>query len=737
MKTRNILLGMLLSFAAIANAASSNGDVLISTDHTSLLLAAEQGKPVGVVYYGARIESKETEAVKAAGINLDRRAYPTFVGTGTPENAIEMVHANGDRALDLELTATGVTRNASAGGETVRLEMKDKVYPLYVTLCYRTFAKSDIIEMWTEITNREKKDVCLTRFASGYLPIRKGDVWLTHFHGGWGNELRMFEEPLTAGVKDIRNRDGVRNSATDHSELMLSLDGKPRENTGRVIGAALCWSGNYRMSIATDHGSSIMNHFFAGIDETASEYYLKPGETFTTPELALTYSDEGKGGVSRNFHSWARHDGKVHNGEAPRDVLLNSWEGVYLKINEQKMADMMQGIAELGGELFVMDDGWFASEKYNRDIDNAALGDWDVDKRKLPNGIAPLVETAKKNNLKFGIWIEPEQSNWKASRLYETHPDWFLQNPGREPRQGRGGTQITLDLTNPKVQDFVFSVVDNLMTIYPEIAYIKWDVNYSLTNYGSPYLPKNRQSHIYIDYHLGLRKVLERIRAKYPNLVMQACASGGGRLTYGVMPYFDEAWTSDNTDALQRVYIQWGESHFFPASVMAAHVSASPNHQTGRVVPLKFRFDVAMTGRLGMEMKPSDLSEQEKAFAKTAIADYKRLRDVIQQGDLYRLVSPYDGEGMASSLMYVAPDKQKAVFFAFKLKHFMAHSAPRFVFAGLDPAKSYRLHEINKTDDGIKSLEGAVIPGHILMESGVELPLNTEYSSRVIELQAQ
>jgi alpha-galactosidase len=737
MKSKSILLSLLFLLVGSVSAWCQSQDVLISTKSTSLLLKAEQGKAVKIVYYGDLIGQQDISAIYKTGDDLGLQAYPTFGSEGSADDAIDVVHANGDFALDLEVVASGVTRTSSNYGETVKIQMKDKVYPFYVTLCYRSFKDADIIEMWSEISNKEKKDVTLKRFVSGYLPVREGNVWLTHFHGGWANELRLFEEPLTGGVKEIRNRDGVRNGLTDHSELMLSLDGQPRENTGRVIGAALCWSGNYKMSIDTERGGSNLHHFFGGIDEANSEYYLKPNQTFTTPELALTYSSEGKGGVSRNFHAWARHDGMVHNGEAPRDVLLNSWEGVYLSVDEQKMASMMKGISELGGELFVMDDGWFASKKYNRDKDNAALGDWNTDLRKLPNDIGALVNEAKKNNLKFGIWIEPEMSNWKASELYDNHPDWFLQNKGRDPKLGRGRTQAVLDLTNPKVQDFVFSIVDNLMTKFPGIYYMKWDANCDVRNYGSTYLPMNRQSQIYIDYHLGLRKVLERIRAKYPNLVMQACASGGGRVTYGVMPYFDECWTSDDTDAMQRIFIQWGMSHFFPSMIMAAHVSASPNHQTGRRLPLKFRFDVAMTGRLGIEMKPSDFTEEEKTFAKQAVSDYKRLRTVIQQGDLYRLISPYEGEGTAASLMYVAPDKQKAVFFAYKLKHFYDLDVPRFVFAGLDANKNYRLHEINKTDNNMKDLEGTVVSGRVLMNTGIELPMNKEYSSRVIELTAE
>lgn len=726
---------LLLTLASCLNVARADtGDELISTRNTSLLLLARTGEPLKIAYYGAKVSQAEGSQVWWAGDALNRNAYPAFNDYCPDECAIMVQHADGQ--IMLNLVVQKVERKGVDGGELLTVHTKDKLKPFYVDVCYRSYNDADMIETWTEIRHNEKKDVVLKQFASGYLPLRGNDAWVTHFHGQWGNEMGLYEDKLKPGMLVVKDHDGVRNGFSSHGEVMVSLDGKARENEGRVVGAAVCWSGNYKLRFDTGTGDKTLHHLIAGIDETGSDYRLAPGTTFRTPELALTYSVEGKGGVSRNFHNWARHY-KLHNGTAVRDVLLNSWEGVYLDITEEKMKKMMEGVKQLGGELFVMDDGWFASAKYNRDRDNAALGDWQVDKRKLPNGIGELVSEAKRNGLKFGIWIEPEMGNWKASELWEKHPDWFLQNTDCEPRLGRGGTQATLDLCNPKVQDFIFGIVDRLMTDNPEIYYIKWDANAEIANYGSPYLGKDLQSQIYVDYHLGLRKVLERIRAKYPDLVIQACASGGGRVTYGVLPYFDEFWTSDDTDALQRVYIQWGTSHFFPSCAMAAHVSASPNHQTGRRIPLKFRFDVAMSGRLGIEMKPSDFSNEELKFAQKAVSDYKRLRGVIQQGDLYRLLSPYEGDGMAASLMYVSPDRQKAVLYAYKLKHFVGHGVPRIYLRGLDPDRRYRLHEINKTDDGMKFADGLVVTGRVLMEAGLDPHLASEYSSRVFELTAE
>ena len=364
------------------------------------------------------------------------------------------------------------------------------------------------------------------------------------------------------------------------------------------------------------------------------------------------------------------------------------------------------------------------------------MGDWKTDTLKLPQGVPALVKAAKDRGLKFGIWIEPEMCN-NRSELYDAHPEWVVCHPKRQPQTGRGGTQLVLDLSNPKVQDFVFGIVDGLMQENPELYYIKWDCNMDINTFGSSYLTADNQSHLYVDYQLGLRKVLERIRAKYPDLVIQACASGGGRVSYGVMPYFDEFWVSDNTDAVQRLFLQWSSSHFYPANAMAQHVSASPNHQTGRVIPLKFRFDVASTGRLGMEMQPKHFSPQEREFAIKAIQTYKDvIRPIVQLGDLYRILSPYDHTGY-SSQVYINEQKTEGVFFAYKYIHYINMPKPRFHFAGLNPNATYTLTELNRQAQGRAHWEGKQFTGKFLMDDGIELDLGGQYGSIVILLRQQ
>lgn len=737
MRLKILFAGIVLASLLFSDSEISASIVDISTNQTSLLLDATEGSPLRILHYGSKLTENDKENIKTTvGEGLD--AYPAYGLTNLRETAMSVVHPDGNMTLDLKVKSISSDRETN-GAEITRIELEDTYYPFTVTLNYRTYEDSEVIETWVVACNKGKKPMVLNEFASAYLPIRRGDVYLSSLYGTWANEGRLNEEPLAHGMKVIKNKDGARNSHTAHGEVMFSLDGKPSENSGRVIGAALCYSGNYRLRIDTDDSS--YHHFYAGINEDNSSYKLQAGECFETPAVALTYSKEGKGGVSRQFHTWARNH-KIAHGNELRKILLNSWEGVYFDIKEDEMAQMMADIASMGGELFVMDDGWFGI-KYPRNNDSTSLGDWMVDVRKLPHGIDGLLKEAAKNEIKFGIWIEPEMAN-TLSELYEKHPEYIIKPSNREPVLGRGGTQVVLDLSNPKVQDLVFQVVDTLLTKYPGIDYIKWDANAPIMNHGSQYLPADKQSHLMIEYHRGFAKVMERIREKYPDVTIQACASGGGRANYGILPWFDEFWVSDNTDALQRIYMQWGTSHFFPAIAMASHISNSPNHQTFRTVPIKFRTDVAMSGRLGMEIQPKYMSDEEKDFCRAAIESYKMIRPIVQQGDLYRLVSPYDKKGEAS-LMYVTPTKDKAVFYWWKTETFVNQQLPKVSMDGLDPDKNYKVEELNRIDNHPLPYEGKVFSGRYLMENGLEIPLEhdvdynkrNDYASRILYLEEE
>ena len=724
---------IITSIIFLISALSMMAQIRVATPNIEMILKAEQGGELQIQYFGNRLSDADAANLEAAGVP-NHNAYPAYGFWCASEASVGVTHSDGNMSTVMRVESVSQSEEPTA--KVTKIRLKDTVYPFYVTVCYRAYQDVDMIETWTEIENLEKKPVTLTRFDSGYLPIRVGDVWLSHLHGTWAAEGLLVQEPLDRGMRIIKNKDGARNSHTDHAEVMFSLDGKPQENTGRVIGAALCYSGNYELRIDTK--DTDYHEFYAGINPDNSAYKLESKEVFKTPELALTYSDEGLSGASRNFHRWGRSY-KLAHGDKPRKILLNSWEGVYFDINEPGMDQMMADIAYMGGELFVMDDGWFG-EKYPRLTDNCALGDWKVDRNKLPNGIGWLVERADAHGIKFGIWIEPEMTN-SVSELYDAHPEWVIKAPERDVVKGRGGTQLVLDLGNPEVQDFVFGIVDDLMTENPEIDYIKWDANMPISNHGSQYLPKDKQSHLYIEYHRGFAAVCDRIRAKYPDVTIQACASGGGRANWGVLPWFDEFWVSDNTDALQRVYMQWGTSYFFPAIAMASHISATPNHTVFRTTSLKYRIDVAMSGRLGMEIQPRNMTQEERDLCRKAISEYKEIRPVVQLGDIYRLISPYDGHNMAS-MMYVSPEKSEAVFYWWKTETLYDDHLPRVKMAGLDPSKTYKIRELNRIDNEPLPYEGLSFSGKFLMENGLEIPLKhkvdyhkqDDWSSRVLYL---
>lgn len=713
-----------ISFLVFSSVYSK--DYVVSTPNTSLVFKAEKGGKSIFQYYGSRID--DTSDIYNAGLNMEVETYPAFGLNTNFEKAVAITQSDGNMSLDL--IVDDVTQSQDNKETQTIITLKDKLYPIEIKQFFKTFNNSDVISTWVEITNNGKKPVTLYQFASAYLPVYRDDNWINHMHGIWAAEHMMEEEKLTNGQKIISNKNALDNTKTDNPSFMISLDGKLNEKSGNVIGGSLAWMGNYKIKFTANNQKVSVT---AGINEENSQYILDSKKTFATPEFAMTYSTSGKGGVSREFHKWARNY-KLHQGTRLHEILLNSWEGVYFKVNQQEMDNMMEAFSAMGGELFVMDDGWFGN-KYPRNNATSSLGDWDVCKEKLPKGIEGLLESAQKNNIKFGIWIEPEMANTQ-SELFEKHPDWIMRIDNRELTTGRGGTQVVLDLTNPEVQDFAFSIVDNLMKEFPQIYYMKWDDNSSLMDYGSVYLPKNKQSHLYVEYQKGFENVLKRIREKYPNLIMQACAGGGGRINYGILPYFDEFWTSDNTDAIQRIYMQWSISNYYPAIAMASHVSATKNHQTGRVVPIKYRFDVAMSGRLGMEIQPKDMSNADKEFAQRAIETYKSIRPVVQLGDLYRLISPYDDKGLAS-LMYVTPGKERSVLFVYKISHLIDMKLPFTKLDGLDKDKLYKIKDLTPNNEKKPcGLDGKIISGKTLIEQGLNIKklLKNEYASLALEL---
>ena len=710
------LLTLVLLLASLATGFAKSKDYVLSTPNTTMILSAEVGKTLYFRYYGSRAEVKE---VRDAGRMLRYDAYPAF-GTRceTPYAALVKQH-DGDNAS--KLVVESVDERKEGNLSMLSFMLRDVAHPsLAIKVNYAAYDDCDIIKANTEYINEAKKPIVLQKYMSAVLPIQSDNCVLLHLDGSTKNEFNEVIEPLTSGVRTISSQVGSRVAQYHNASFMLGLDGRLDETNCPVVAGTLAWMGNFHFEFYNTLYTRVPTLFMGGINPAASDYTLAGKSSLTTPEMIFTYTNNGKGEATRTFHRWARKH-QLLDGEKEREILLNSWEGVHFDISETSMVDMTRDFAALGGEMFVVDDGWFGV-KYPRDNAKTSLGDWDVAPGKLPRGVQPLIDMAKGNGMKFGIWIEPEMVNVK-SELYEKHPDWVLRHPDYNPTYGRGGGQLLLDLTNPKVQDHVFNIVDNLLTQWPDIYYIKWDNNMSMHNASSLYLPKELQSNLTVDFTLALEKILKRIRAKYPHVVIQLCASGGARLNYGYMPYFQEMWTSDQTDAYHRVLIQWGAMNFYPSNMLAAHVGSRYSKYTQRDMPIKFRFDVASMCRLGMEMVPASMNDAERAYAKRAIAEYKVIRPIVQQGDLYRLVSPYEGLRDFTSLMYVDESKERAVVFAYRhvVKHDMSNIILRL--QGLKPDAKYRVREVAPEVEGKPvKLNGKVFSGRMLMQEGVVIP---------------
>lgn len=721
-----ILLGT-LAWGVVAGAASETGKtVIIRTANTCLVYKVNDKGKMCQSYFGNNLTDSDCEKIPLSVDDI----MLTFGTNYVHQAAVRAVHADGNSSTELVFDRVETDR---LDGNRIRTDiyLKDTYFPFFLKISFLAYEKEDIIEQWAEYSHQEKGKVTLYDYASSCLSFKSKNYYMTRFFGEWADEMHMEESLLARGVTTVDSKLGVRSNQHGHGCFYLSFDEPSAEESGRVVGGTLAWPGSFSFHFSIDNQEKL--RIISGINSYAGHYILEKGEVLKTAPLLYTFSDSGRGTVSRRFHRWARQYG-VYNGTKPHLTLMNNWEATYFDFNNEILSGIIKDAAEMGFDLFLLDDGWFGN-KYPRNSDRAGLGDWEINREKLPEGLGYLVQECRKNDIKFGIWLEPEMVN-PQSELYEKHPDWVITQPNRPLDLSRN--QLILDLCNPKVQDYVYEVVDKTMRETPGIAYIKWDCNRFVTNSGSFYLSKEKQSHLWIEYVRGLTNVLQRVRNSFPDVTIMACSGGGGRIDYGTMPYFDEFWVSDNTDALDRIYIQWGVQQFFPAICTASHVSVCPNHITGRTVPLKFRFDVAASGKLGMDLQPRQMTDAEKKFSKKALQDYNRIKEVVQFGDLYRLHSPYDGNKV--SIMYALEDRSRGVVYSFLQKKEIYGESKPLLLKGLDPAKNYRLREVNKVPDRwsrFDELEGKVYSGAYLMNYGVSFYMSDEYESVVFEVTAE
>lgn len=705
--------------------------IRISTDKTDLVYQVNEKNRVYQVYLGEKLLNPEDYKLLKWNVRpgndgsmsiRGHEAYPASGGEDYFEPAVAITHADGNPTSYLYYKGSE-QRGVSGGTETI-IRLADDKYNDEVTLHYVAYPKENVIKMWSEITNREGKPITLWRYNSGMLYLKAGRYFLTEYHSDWAKEGQPETEELKYGKKTVDTKLGARANLLAEPFFELGLDDKPREGEGRVMLGVVGWTGNFQYTCEVDNTNSL--RLIPGINPYASNYVLDNGETFTTPEFVFTLSSQGSGQASRDLHDWCRRY-NLRDGMGKRMTLLNNWENTAFDFDQQKLASLMRDAKDLGVDMFLLDDGWFGN-KYPRKDDHAGLGDWEATKSKLPLGIPGMVDDAKKAGVKFGIWIEPEMVNPK-SELYEKHPDWAITLPNRETYYHRN--QLVLDLSNPKVQDYVLSVIDRIMVENPDVAYMKWDCNSPITNIYSHYLGR-RQGNLYVDYVRGLYKVFRRVNEKYPRLAMMLCSGGGGRCDYEALKHFTEFWCSDDTDPFERIYIQWSLSKFFPAKSMASHVT-NWNRQTS----VKFRFDVCSMVKLGFDIDLKSLSADEYKFLQNAVAEYRALEPVVLDGSQYRLISPYESSHCA--LNYVSQDKATAVLYTYNLHPRYGANLANVLLQGLNPSAQYKVTEIYRMpgDNSHSEYEGKSFSGDYLMKVGLNVLSADNATSHVFKLEAQ
>lgn len=715
---------------AMATTAVDAQTVRVSTNNTDLVLKVSPKGRLYQVYFGDKLKNAADydnltwNTYAASDGAVSTRGHEVYAGSGNEdyfEPAVAITHADGN--MTTYLYYKGVETKAIDGGTETIITLQDNKYPDTVKLHYAAYDKENVIKAWTEISHNEKNPVTLWRYSSTMLYFDASKYFLTSYHSDWAKEGQPETVQLTAGKKIIDTKLGTRAAMHTEPFFELGLNEPAKENEGNVVLGTIGWTGNFRFTFEVDNVGGL--RVIPAINPYASDYKLRAGETFTTPEFIFTTSSTGVGQASRNLHDWARRY-QVNMGMGDRLSLLNNWENTGFDFDQKSLAELMKDAKDLGVDMFLLDDGWFAN-KYPRKDDHAGLGDWDVTHSKLPEGIPGLVRDAKAAGVKFGIWVEPEMVNPK-SELFEKHPDWVIQQPNRETYYYRN--QLVLDISNPKVQDYVFGVVDRIMTENPDVAYFKWDCNSPITNIYSPYHKAN-QGNTYIDHVRGIYNVMSRIKAKYPNLPMMLCSGGGGRMDYEALKYFTEFWCSDDTDPYERLYIQWSLSKFFPAKTMGSHVT-NWNKKTS----VKFRTDVCSSCKLGFDIDLKPLKgTDDYTFVQQAVKNWSRLKPVILDGDQYRLVSPYETDH--SALNYVSKDKSHAVLFAYNLHP--RYKEPRLLkvrMQGLDPQRQYTVEEINLMPGTQSTFDfnGKRFSGDYLMKVGLDVLTPDEGTSHVFEL---
>ncbi|VGO18857.1 alpha-galactosidase [Pontiella sulfatireligans] len=640
------------------------------------------------------------------------------------KSAMEVIQSNGDFRIEPIYVGHQV-QEESSDIQHLTIRLKDRVYPIDVELHVRAYVEHDIFEQWLVVKNRTDKPIAVPRLDSMYWQANAKDgVYLEWYESWQAHEAgTVMREKLTKGNKVLECRDGNRHKEGPMPHMVVGFGDYPDEETVPCLLMALVWSGSNRFSFEINSESYMETSIGSN---PPGHPKVAPGQSLASPAMVYTLSSAGKGQASRKLHRWARSY-LIRNGDRLRLVDNNSWEGCQMKIAEPDIAQMIADSAGLGIELYVLDDGWFGN-KFPRNRDNAGLGDWQVNTNKIPHGISCFVDLARKEGIQFGIWVEPEMVN-AQSELAQMHLEWLMTSPGREPVLQR--TQLTLDVANPAVQQFMFEVVDTLLTENPGIRFVKWDANANINNAYSPYLGSERQGEMLNEYMAGYYGVIKQLAETHTHVDFQACAAGGGRSDYGAMRYSHMHWPSDNTRPSFRLGAQWNFSVFFPAICTTAHVTHRGDFGT------KYRFDVSMMAQLGMEVDTRKCTSAYIEASKHGIAAYKKVRDIVQFGDLYRHQNPFDST--TPSLNFVSSDKSRALGLAYQIGEIEEPLRFASPISGLDPMHEYEIKEINlPPDDASPRLAFGVSgqkSGARWMDEGVALIFTRKYDSAAFTLE--
>lgn len=650
----------------------------------------------------------EAENERTYSLNTLPQEYSTSGVGDFRISAISVTHEDGSNALDLRVREYQIKKGKyeipglpavyakEDEAETLEITLKDTATEAEVILKYGVFEKEDVITRSVVVKNSGKTLIVINKVHSMCLDIPYGDWEWMHFYGRHTMERQAERVPVLHGISESSSSRGTSSHHQNPAVLLCEKD--CTETNGHCIGAALMYSGGFQAQVEKDQLEQV--RLVMGIHPDTFEWTLEAGEAFYTPEVILSCSITGFAKLSQNFHHIIRNH--VCRGTyqlSSRPVLINNWEATYFDFNEEKILNIARQASKLGIDMMVLDDGWFGK----RDDDCSGLGDWFVNEKKLNGGLKALVEKINAMGMKFGLWFEPEMVS-EDSDLYRNHPDWAIQIPGRKPMRSR--YQLVLDMSNPEVVDYLYGVMSAILR-ENHIEYVKWDMNRSISDWYTATLSRGRQMEMPHRYVLGLYELLEKLTSEFPDVLFEGCSGGGGRFDAGMMYYCPQIWCSDDTDAHERTFIQYGTSFFYPTSTVGSHVSAVPNHQTGRITSIETRGVVAMAGSFGYELDLNQLSEEEKTVVAKQVTHYKEYQSLIYNGDYYRLANPFE-DGM-SAWSWISEDKKTILVqgVLFRAKPNVLRKTLRLM--GLEAKKNYKIAGTEEVYTGVALMSGGVL----------------------------